>query len=104
MDGRANEQDLPAALNPDDLVIREPRFRSREVAALEVDDLGAADLSMAFRVGSVDVPQDRIGKPARLAPPQFVQDLTSGATHRHRDGDPVSFAFAAQRPYPQDRF
>ncbi len=81
--------DLLAALDPDDLVVGEARSGGREIAALEVDDLGTANQSIAFRAGSVDVPQHRIGKPTGLTPPQFVQDLPGGAMHRRRDAVPV---------------
>jgi len=87
--GRSSVDDLPAALDPDDLVVREARSGGRKIAALEVINLGAANQSIAFRAGSVDVPQYRIGKSAGLTPTQFVQDLSGGATHRRRDGVPV---------------
>ncbi len=64
--------DLLAALDPDDLVVGEARSGGREIAALEVDDLGTANQSIAFRARAIDVPQHRAGKPPGLTPPQFV--------------------------------
>src|SRR6266540_6758295 len=87
----SNEKDLAATLDSLDLVVREAPFGGREIAALEVDDLGAADHAKAFRAGSVDVPQHRIGEPTGLTPPQFVQDLPGGAGHGRRHGD-VAFS------------
>src|SRR5438046_1162777 len=79
------EQDLAGTFDPFDLVIRETRGARLALAVLEVDDLTAMERPETLRAGPVPVVYDRRLELVWIAPPEPVEDLSSGL--RHRDPD-----------------
>src|SRR5438093_126991 len=85
-----------------DLVVWEPGGARGEIATLKLHDLRSTYHSISFGPCPIPIEHPCVRETARLAPPQFVQNLSGGAAHRPPSRATV-IRLAAQRPYQADR-